>query len=138
MDEYILFDRLYRRDWIFESSSYVALALRSKTTCKSEDMVRELYPFYLAAVAHFARWISRRRIGLSEINKGLCERFISSHLPRCSCPPPRQLQTGNMRAALKLLQIVLAEQGFAADEEREHTPVSDEVEKFHRRPGRCT
>lgn len=130
MDEYILFDRLYRREWIFKSPvACVGFAF--------EDYLRErgygegTIHFYLAALAHFAYWITQKRIDVNDVTTGLCEEFANSHLPRCSCPPPRQLQRANVRAALKHLRIVLHEQGFAADEDNLDSPVSEEVEQFH-------
>lgn len=131
MDEYILSDRLYRRDWIFESPVR-CVGFAFEDYLQERGYGQATIHFYLASVAHFARWITRKRIDVSQIDDGLCDQFISSHLPRCSCPSPRQLQTSNIRAALKVLRIVLAEQGFTVDEEPERTPVLDEVWKFHR------
>lgn len=131
MTEYILSQRLYRRDWIFNSPiSCVGFAF--------EDYLHEhgyrkgTIHFYLAAVAHFARWIASKKIDLSEINQDLCEKFIQSHLPRCSCPEPRQLQVANIRAALKHLRTVLYEQGVAVEKQSMTTPVLEELGKYQR------
>ena len=43
---------------------------------------------YLASVAHFARWLSEQHIGLSSLSEVVLDRFLSDHLPVCSCPQP--------------------------------------------------
>jgi site-specific recombinase XerD len=111
MTSYFLLEGCYRRDWIFNSPlSSVGLAF--------EDYLREhqygagTVHFYLAALAHFAYWITGKRTKLSDIDDRLCSRFLNVHLPHCLCPPPRQRQVANIRAALSHLLIVLEEQGF--------------------------
>lgn len=130
MSEYCLTNRLYRRDWIFNSPiACVGFAF--------EDYLREhgygegSIHVYLASVAHFARWIRRRQAELPDIGSRLCEEFVESHLPRCRCPAPRQTEVTNIRPALKHLRAVLAEQGFIAVETQSRTPVTDEVAGFH-------
>ena len=131
MTEYILSQRLYRRDWIFNSPiSCVGFAF--------EDYLHEqgyrkgTIHFYLASIAHFAKWIASKKIELSEIDIDLCEKFIQSHLPQCSCPEPRQIQVANIRAALRHLRTVLNEQGVAVKTQSMTTPVLEELQKYHR------
>ena len=129
MPKYILLERLYRRNWIFKS-------VLSSVVLAYEDYLRRhgyrkgTIHFYLASVAHFARWLDSLGFGLSAIDENLCKQFINTHLPHCSCPPPRTLWVPNIQAALNHLLAVLAEQGHSAAKEIENTPVSVDLEKF--------
>jgi integrase/recombinase XerD len=129
MTESILMNSLYRRDWIFDSpirtvGSAFENYLRDKRY--GEGTIR----FYLAALAHFAYWMQRRRLELSQVDQGLCEYFIANHVPSCRCPAPRQLQIQNLRAALVHLRFVLAEKGLRPDSIK--NPMSNELDQYHR------
>ena len=41
---------------------------------------------YLCSVAHFAHWLRKLRVELSQIDEALIRRFLDEHLPRCDCP----------------------------------------------------
>lgn len=41
---------------------------------------------YLCGVAHFAHWLRKRRVKLSQIDEAQVRRFLDEHLPRCACP----------------------------------------------------
>lgn len=62
---------------------------------------------YLSCVAHFAHWLKKRRATLGEIDEALIQRFLGSHLPRCSCPGRVQRCRHQVRAALKHLLVAL-------------------------------
>jgi site-specific recombinase XerD len=128
MGEYILSDRLLRREWIYKSPIH-CVGFAFEDYLKERGYGEGTIHFYLACLAHFARSLTSKRIAIGKINSELCQYFITSHLPYCRCPAPRQLQVGNISAALKILQIVLVEQGFTSAEEQ-LTPASVEVEKF--------
>lgn len=69
---------------------------------------------YLCCVAHFARWSRRRRLTLGDLDRDL-GRFLEEHLPCCTCPSPVQRSRQQVRAALRHLQVVLANSGVKTD-----------------------
>src|SRR5664280_1494276 len=40
---------------------------------------------YLACISHFARWMKRRRLVISNINEDAIAEFLDDHLPLCDC-----------------------------------------------------
>lgn len=64
---------------------------------------------YVYCVAHFARWLRRRRIAACDLTDDLVRKFITEHLPRCTCPPPVRRHARDVRAALRHLLISLDE-----------------------------
>ena len=130
MPKYILPERLYRRDWIFDSP-IGSVGLAYEDYLRRHRYREQTIHLYLAALAHFARWIKSKHIDLPKIDKCLCSQFLASHVPHCACPQPRSLQVANIRAALNHLLVVLVEQGFCPEKKQEPTPVLDELEKFH-------
>ena len=66
---------------------------------------------YAGCIAHFARWLTVERIGLEGVNEEAGRRFISEHLPRCSCPPPARRSPSDIKAALSHLFDILQARG---------------------------
>lgn len=62
---------------------------------------------YLACVAHFARWLKRKRIKLQRIDEDLVHFFLSTHLPACRCPRPAACTLAKVRQALRVLIRVM-------------------------------
>ena len=83
---------------------------------------------YVCCVAHFARWMTRRRLAAHDLADDDARRFLDEHLPRCSCPPPVQRCRHQVRAALRHLLASLREAGILAEQ-----PVADVVEEELRR-----
>jgi site-specific recombinase XerD len=84
---------------------------------------------YLCCVAHFARWITRRRLTVCDLAEDDVRRFLDEHLPRCSCPLPVQRCRHQVRAALRHLLASLRDAGFLV----EHpiaSAVEDELRRF--------
>jgi site-specific recombinase XerD len=130
MVKYILSERLYRRDWILRSPLR-PVAFAYEDFLKQGGYRKVTIHFYLASVAHFAFWISSTGIELSAINRKICERFLLTHLPHCSCPAPRQLQVSNIRAALNHLMFVLDEGKFVVNEVVKAQPIEEELKRFY-------
>lgn len=65
---------------------------------------------YLCCLAHFARWVRRRRHSLVDLDYEIT-RFVDEHLPRCTCPSPAQRCRHQVRAALRHLRAVLENSG---------------------------
>ena len=66
---------------------------------------------YLAGIAHFARWVRRRRLPLHRIDEGSITEFLDDHLPNCNCAGPTRHDRSDLRAALGHLLVVLRAQG---------------------------
>jgi integrase/recombinase XerD len=58
---------------------------------------------YRASVAHFAHWMTIRKIQVRELNEAVIGRFLAKHLPVCHCGALRQRWPHTVRAALKAL-----------------------------------
>jgi site-specific recombinase XerD len=65
---------------------------------------------YRAAVAHFAHWMTVRKIRVSELNEDVIGRFLTRHLPVCHCGALRQRWPHTVRAALRALLRFLRSQ----------------------------
>jgi integrase/recombinase XerD len=66
---------------------------------------------YLSSVAHFSRWLTRKRIGLELLDDRLLRHFLRVHLPSCDCPGRRKCALNFARAALRHLFKVLRAHG---------------------------
>jgi site-specific recombinase XerD len=84
---------------------------------------------YSYCVAHFARWIRRRRIAICDITEDAVRRFITEHLPSCTCPPPVQRRACQSRAALRHLLLSLDDAGVLR-KDKVVTAVDDELRRF--------
>ena len=73
---------------------------------------------YAQITEHFSRWLKRRALSPKKIDHGLITRFISRHLPRCSCSLPAPKHLGNCSAALGCLLRFLRERGIACETAR--------------------
>jgi len=62
---------------------------------------------YLCCVAHFAYWLRKRRIKLSQIDEALIRYFLYEHLPQCDCPLRTPRSRNHVGSALKHLLVVL-------------------------------
>jgi site-specific recombinase XerD len=128
MTQYILLNKFFRRDWIFDSQlSAVALAFEDylRERKYSERTIRS----YLNALAHFAHWIKPRHLDLAEIDEQICRRFVERHLPRCRCPRPRLRVSEEVRPTLMHLRAVLLEQGYGVQDSLRE-PFFDELHGF--------
>jgi integrase/recombinase XerD len=76
---------------------------------------------YLAAIVHFGQWLAGEEHAAGDVDEAVITRFLSEHLPRCSCQRPVPLGMIEVRAALNLLLRLLRAQGIAA------MPSDDEI-----------
>ncbi len=68
---------------------------------------------YVRCVAHFAHWLTTQRRDAGDIRHDDVSHFLDRHLPHCSCPAPVRRCRTDMRAALRHLLAVLAENNDA-------------------------
>ncbi len=85
---------------------------------------------YIAGVAHFARWMTHRRLPIRLLNERAVGRFLRDHLPLCDCPTPVLRVNGDLRAALGHLLVVLREQGVIAEPPPPTGHIADELRRF--------
>lgn len=83
---------------------------------------------YLGCIAHFAHWSQGRRLNLARLDLA-SRRFMDEHLPRCACPHRVHRCRHQIRAALRQLQVVLADAGIHSDDHRLN-PVEVELCRF--------
>lgn len=76
---------------------------------------------YTASVLHFGQWLHAEGYAVSGIDEVIVGRFLSDHLPRCSCPRPVPQGLIPNRAALTHLVRILRSKGAI------ERPVVDEI-----------
>jgi site-specific recombinase XerD len=84
---------------------------------------------YLYSVAHFARWMRRSRVAVCDLTDDVVRRFITEHLPHCTCPPPVRRHARTVRAALRHLLVSLNEAKVLHNDNVAST-VDDELRRF--------
>lgn len=62
---------------------------------------------YLYCIAHFASWITRRRLEVARLDERVIARFVAEHLPHCDCSDPVRRSRGETRTALRHLMQML-------------------------------
>lgn len=67
---------------------------------------------YVAALAHLACWMSKRKIDLDQLDLPLVERFIRTHVPHCRCRPPASCVVADLRPAGRRLLVVGRDAGI--------------------------
>lgn len=87
---------------------------------------------YICCVAHFAHWLTEERCGLNLIGKALVARFLSEHVPTCSCPYPVRRLRHELRAALTQLLEVLRMDGVGTLNHVTNTAIAQELAHFDR------
>jgi len=85
---------------------------------------------YIAGIAHFARWMTHRRLPMRLLNERAVGQFLRDHLPLCDCPTPVLRVNGALRAALGHLLVVLREQGVIAELPQPTGHIADELRRF--------
>ena len=85
---------------------------------------------YLCCVAHFAQWLTAERCSLNAIGGAMVARFLSEHLPVCSCPYPVRRLHHELRAALAQLLEVLRADGIGVQDSASSTTVAHELARF--------
>jgi integrase len=85
---------------------------------------------YLGCLGHFARWTTRCRLTIRQIDEDVVRRFLDDHLPRCDCAKPVRVNRRDLRAALGHLLVVLRANGVIAEPSVGTTPVDEELRRF--------
>lgn len=85
---------------------------------------------YLGCIAHFAYWMSQRRLAVHRLDEETLRRFLDEHLPSCDCPRPVRRTRIDLSAALGHLLVVLRSQGAVGEPAWVVTPVDEELQCF--------
>ncbi len=116
-------------DWLLDSP--LAPHVDALTQYLSE---RRYAPYTIAAtlgcVAHFGRWMSQCRLDVHRIDEEMVRRFLDDHLPHCNCTRPVVRTRHELRAALRLLLVVLRAEAVIGEHEQAMTPVDEELRRF--------
>ncbi len=94
------------RRWIHDSAvnSY---ASRYIERLKHQGYGDPTIKAYARSLAHFAHWLTTKRIPLQRIDEEVVNRFLFSHLPNCSCSSPCKRSLIDSRASLTHLLTLL-------------------------------
>jgi site-specific recombinase XerD len=116
--------------WLRESilDSHVATFL---IYLRDHGYAKQTRHSYLCAAGHFARWLSLEKARLSQLDEQVVRRFLSIHLPHCSCPYPVLRTKHEIHAALRHLLAALRA-GGVIQQRQDADPVSLELAHFDR------
>lgn len=84
----------------------------------------------LAAVGHFAHWMSLCRLRADRLDESHIDQFLHEHLPHCDCAPRVMCARGDTRAALTHLLSLLRQQAVVAPVPVPTGPIVDELERY--------
>jgi integrase/recombinase XerC len=85
---------------------------------------------YLACISHFARWMKRKRLVISNINEDVIAEFLDDHLPHCDCLAPVVQVRQDLHAACVHLLRVLRNSGAIPIPALANDPVDEELRNF--------
>ena len=84
----------------------------------------------LSSVAHFAHWMSMRRLPVGRLDEGCIEQFLCDHLPRCDCPGGALRAPREVHAALVSLLAMLRAGQVIAQLPAPAGPITDELHRY--------
>ena len=84
----------------------------------------------LAAVAHFAHWMSMSHIPVHVLDDGCIDFFLRVHLPCCDCPQRALRASGDLHAALVALLAILRQRHVIAEPASPAGPIADELRRY--------
>ena len=87
---------------------------------------------YLYCIAHFANWITKRRLKLALVDERAIARFVAEHLPHCDCPDPVRRSRHETRTALTHLLQSLRASGAIPENNTGRDPIHAELVGFDR------
>jgi site-specific recombinase XerD len=96
---------------------------------RDRGYARQTQHSYICAVAHFARWLTLEKARLPRLNEQVVMRFLSVHLPHCSCPYPVLRSKHEIHAALRHLLAMLRASGVIP-QRQSSDPISLELARF--------
>lgn len=114
--------------WLQQSilDSHVATFL---SYLRDRGYARRTQHSYICAVGHFGRWLTLEKACLPHLNEQVVMRFLSVHLPYCSCPYPVLRSKHEIHAALRHLLAMLRASGVIPQRQNSD-PISLELARF--------
>lgn len=85
---------------------------------------------YLAAVAHFAHWMSMSHMLVHVLDDDCIDFFLRFHLAFCDCPSPALRTPRDLHAALVALLAILRERHVIAEPASPAGPIADELRRY--------
>lgn len=84
----------------------------------------------LAAVAHFAHWMTLSRLSAERLDESRVEQFLREHLPHCGCAGPAMRHPREAHAALMPLLALLRQHGVISDLPSPSGPIAEELGRY--------
>lgn len=84
----------------------------------------------LAAVAHFAHWMSMSHMPVHVLDDDCIDFFLRVHLPCCDCPRPALRASGDLHGALVALLAILRQRHVIAEPASPAGPIADELRRY--------
>jgi integrase/recombinase XerC len=84
----------------------------------------------LAAVAHFAHWMSMNHMPVHVLDDDCIDFFLRVHLRCCDCPPAALRRKRGMPAALAALLAILRQRHIIAEPASPAGPIADELSRY--------
>ncbi len=81
------------------------------------------------SLEHFGCWLRSQGLGSKAVSRGLVQRFLREHLPKCRCPRPAPVGLHQVRPALNQLLGLLRAKGMLSDNVR-RGPIEVVIEQF--------
>lgn len=103
---------LARRDWLTDGPFNDVVPLYIEALRK-QGYSHHTICGYLGCLAHFSYWLKIEKVGMSNLDASLLERFLHHHLPHCACPEPRYSSVANSGAALRHMLKLLPDTASA-------------------------
>jgi len=86
---------------------------------------------YVGGIAHFAHWISQRRVEFWRVDETVVNRFLERHLRACHCAGRCQRRRHTVRAALmRLLEVLRAEGRLEREQSSDPANIVTELRAF--------
>ena len=103
--------------------AYVARLKRGRYACGTVNRS-------LAALAHFAHWMSLCRLNADKLDESRVDQFLHDHLPHCGCASHAMRRPREAHAALMPLLAMLRQQGVIAELPMLAGPIAEELQRY--------
>ena len=84
----------------------------------------------LAALAHFAHWMSLCRLRADQLDESRVDQFLHDHLPHCGCASHAMRRPREAHTALMPLLAMLRQQGVIAELPLSAGPIAEELQRY--------
>lgn len=117
------------RSWLLDGPlatfvpAYVARLKRGRYACGTVNRS-------MAALAHFAHWMSLCRLSADKLDESRVDQFLHDHLPHCGCASHAMRYPREAHAALMPLLAMLRQQSVIAELPMSAGPIAIELQRY--------